>query len=129
MECSSIVSGSNNIIGSGPTRKSSPDVVKVLVLYCCINRSLFAHAVRRKRADEHVFQQIIDNIAWLGHVRLVLRSDNEPAILALVTEALRGLRVQLMDLEPVSSEVSAPYDPETSGAAEAAVQNVKNSAR
>ena len=79
--------------------ESSSDVVQVLITYCSLTRSVFAHAVRRKGADEHVVQQIIDNTAWLGHVRLVLRSDNEPAILALVTEALRGLRVQLMDLE------------------------------
>ena len=82
-----------------------------------------------KGADEHVVQQIIDNIAWLGHVRLVLRSDNEPAILALFAEALRGLRVQLMDLESVSSEGTVPYDPQTNGAVEVAVRNVKNSVR
>ena len=59
----------------------------------------------------------------------MLRSDNEPAILAQVTEALRGLRVQLMGLESVSSEGTAPYDPQTTGAVEVAVQNVKNSVR
>ena len=83
---------------------SSADIMKVVVLYCSLTRLVFAPAFRRKGADEHVVQQIVDNIAWLGHVRLVLRSDNELAILALVTQALRGLRVQLMDLESVSSE-------------------------
>ena len=48
----------------------------------------FAHAARRKADDGHVVQRIIDNIAWLGHVRLVLWSDTERAILALVIEGL-----------------------------------------
>ena len=68
--------------------ESSPDIDEVLVIYCSLTRSAFAHAIRRKGADEHVVQQIIDNIAWLGHVRLVLWSDTERAILALVTEGL-----------------------------------------
>ena len=51
---------------------------------------------------KHAVQQINDDTAWLGNVRLVLRSDNEPAIFALVTEALRGLRAQLIDLALVS---------------------------
>ena len=103
------------------------DVTKVLVLYCSLTRCVFAHAVRRKGADEHVVQQIVDDIAWIGHVRLVLRSDNEPAMLALVTEALRGLRVQIVGLDTVASEGSVPYDPQTNGAVEVAVRNVKNS--
>ena len=102
-------------------------VTKVLVMYCSLSRAVFAHAVRRKGADEQVVQQIVDDIAWLGHTRLVLRSDNEPAMLALVSEALKVVRMQLVDIATVSSEGSVPYDPQTNGAVEVAVRNVKSS--
>lgn len=49
----------------------------------------------------------------------MLRSDNEPAMLALIADALRGLRVEL-DLETVAAEGSFPYDPQTNGAAKVA---------
>ena len=106
---------------------TSADVTEALVLYYCLARSVFARAFWRKGADRHVVQQIADDIAWLGHVRLVLWSNSEPAILALVTEALRGLRVLPLDPAAVSSEGLVACDPHTNGAVEVAVRNVKNS--
>ena len=105
------------------------EVLKILVLYDSFSKAVFAHAIRRKGAEPYVVQCVVDNISWIGHVRLTLKSDNEPAILALVTEALRGLRVQMDELQSISAEGSVPYDPQTNGAAEAAVKNVKQSVR
>lgn len=68
----------------------------------------------------------MNDIAWLGYTRLLLRSDIEPAMLALISDALRGLRVQLLDIETVAAEGSVPYDPQTNGAAEAAVKLVRS---
>ena len=59
----------------------------------------------------------------------MLRSENEPPILAVVTEAIRGLCIQLMDRESVSSEGSVPYDPQTDGAVGVDVPNAKNCVR
>ena len=105
------------------------DVLKILVVFDSSTKCVFAHAVRRKGAEAHVVQQIVDDISWIGHTRLVLRSDNEPAILALITDALRGLRVQMDGLDTVAAEGSVPYDPQTNGAVESAVKNIKQSLR
>ena len=105
----------------------SDEVIKVIVIYDSSTKCVFAHAVRRKGAEAHVVQQVVDDISWIGHTRLVLRSDNEPAILALVNEALRGLRVQMEEIDTVAAEGSVPYDPQTNGAAESAVKNIKQS--
>ena len=48
---------------------------------------------------------------------------------ALIGESLKGLRVQILDLEQVASEGSVPYDPQTNGAAEVAVKLAKASLR
>ena len=105
------------------------EVLKILVMYDSSTKCVFAHAVRRKGAEAHVVQQIVDDISLIGHTRLVLRSDNEPAMLALITDALKGLRIQLEDLASVAAEGSVPYDPQTNGAVESAVKNVKQSLR
>ena len=72
-------------------------------------------------------EQICDDIVWLGHAKVIIRSDNEPAIVQLVTEALKVLKVS--GLDQASAEGSVPYDPQTNGAAEAAVRLVKGQCR
>ena len=44
----------------------------------------------------------MNDILWLGHTKGVLKSDNEPAILKLLIESLKELRVN--GLERVMSE-------------------------
>ena len=103
-------------------RDDHPDVMKGLVIYSSADKGVFSHAIPRKGADPYVVQCIVNDIAWLGHTRMVLRSDNEPAMSALIAEALRGLRVQLLDVDAVAAEGAVPYDPQTNGAAEVAVK-------
>ena len=47
--------------------------------------------------------------------------------MALVGDALKGLRTQLLD--SAAAEVSVPYDPQTAGAAEVSVKNLKGQVR
>ena len=105
------------------------DVLKVLVAYDSATGSLFAHAVPRKGPDEqgYIVDQIVADVLWLGHAKVVIRTDNEPAILKLVLEALKALKVAGVD--QASSEGSVPYDPQTNGAAESAVGSVKGMMR
>ena len=52
--------------------------------------------------------------------RVMLKNDNEPAILKLLIESLRELRVN--GLEQVMSENPPEYDPQSNGMAESAVK-------
>ena len=68
-----------------------------------------------------------EDIEFAGHTRVILRSDNEPALLQVVSDALEGLRIQ--NLDGATSEGSVPYDPQTAGAAEVTVRNLKGQIR
>ena len=47
------------------------EVLKILVMYDSSTKCVFADTVRRKGAEAHVVQQIVDDISWIGHTRLV----------------------------------------------------------
>ena len=94
----------------------------MLVIYDSFSRAPFAIAVPRKGASEFVVKAVVAIVVWLGHSRVTVRTDNEPAIVAMIGEALKGLKVNLMD---AAAEGSVPYDPQTNGAAESAVRMAK----
>ena len=77
--------------------------------------------------DKFAAKRIVDDIVYLGHTRVILRSDNEPALVALVGDAFKGLRILLLD--SAAAEGSVPYDPQTAGAAEVFVKNIKGQVR
>ena len=96
--------------------------LKVLVIYDSFSKAICAIAVPRKGADEFVVKTVVATIVWLGHSRVTVRADNEKAIVAMIGEALKGLKVNLID---AAAEGSVPYDPQTNGAAESAVRLAK----
>ena len=100
----------------------------VLAGMCSATQALFAFAVPRKGvdADGYAARSLADNVTWLGHSRVALRSDNEPAIVKLVATATNLLKLEGVD---VTVEGSVPYDPQSNGAAESAVKRVKGSVR
>ena len=55
--------------------------LKVLVAYCSATGSMFAHAVPSKGVDEegYIVEQLKQDVLWLGHSKVIIRSDNEPA--------------------------------------------------
>ena len=40
--------------------------------------------------DKFAAERIVEDIVYLGHTRVILRSDNKPALLLLVSDALKG---------------------------------------
>ena len=77
------------LIDSGVEESST---LKVLVVYDSATNALFVHAVPCKGANDFVVKSVVDCIAWLGHSRVVLRADGDPAMKAIIFEALKGLR-------------------------------------
>ena len=62
---------------------------------------------------------------WLGHTKVILKADGEPAMRALVRDALKVLRIDVSDLQQASEEHSPEYDSKSNGAAEAAIRRVR----
>ena len=60
---------------------------------------------------------------WLGYSKVLLKSDNEPAILKLLEESLKSLKI--CGLDQASAEHPPPYDSQSNGAVEAAVKQVR----
>ena len=73
--------------------------VKVIVAYCSGLRSPFVHVVLSKATsmDKFAAERIVEDIVHLGHTRVIIQSDNEPALLLLVGDALKGFRIQQLD--------------------------------
>ena len=105
------------------------EAIKILVVHDSKRKALFAHCIPMKGIDEKRFSVncIVDDVAWLGYSRVLLKADNERPIAKLVAEALKGLRIS--GLDQASNEGSVPYDPQTNGAAESGVRLVKASFR
>ena len=104
--------------------------VCVLVAKCSATQCLFAHIVPQKGVDSdgYAVEQLKKDILWLGHAKVVIRSDNEPAILRMVDKVTQALRAS-GGIESASSEGSVPYDPQTNGMAEGAVRLIKGQFR
>ena len=92
----------------------------VLARMFSATRALFAHAVPQKGVDANCYaaKMISDSIAWLGHARVAVRSDNEPAIVKLVTVATNLLKLSEAN---ATNGGPPPYDPQASRAAKLAV--------
>ena len=57
--------------------------------------------------------------------RIVIKSDGENAIKAIVEDALKAIRVQVVDMEQVTSERPPPYDSKSNGFIENAVKGMR----
>ena len=102
----------------------------VMVAKCSATQCLFAHTVPRKGVDDdgYIVERLRKDIAWLGHSKVMLRSDNEPAILKVMEKVAKAARAS-GGVDAVSCEGSVPYDPQTNGMAEGAVGIVKGQFR
>ena len=98
---------------------------KLLVVRDSKSKAVFGHVVPVKGIDEKGFSvdAVVDCVQWLGYSRVVLKSDNEPAIVVLLQESLRQLKVH--GLDQVMAENSPEYDPQANGNAEVGVKLLK----
>ena len=65
---------------------SDPTALKLLVVNDTTRKAVFAHAVPRKGIDEKRFSvdMVVADVLWLGYSKVLLKSDNEPAIVKLL---------------------------------------------
>ena len=78
----------------------------ILVVKDTKSRCIFAHAVRRKGADEdgYAVARLVEDIKWLGYTKVIPKSDCEGAILRLMQEALKAIKTEATGPEEVSFE-------------------------
>ena len=103
--------GDKGEISSEEQADTEEGSIKVLVIRDSLSKALFAVAVPKKGVDEKGFSvaAVVDAVKWLGYVKVMLKTDNEPAILKLLSEAVRELRIQ--DVTQAMTENLPEYDP------------------
>jgi hypothetical protein len=68
---------------------------------------------------------VLGGLEWLGHTRLIMKSDNEPAVKALVSRVIELVKVECKDFDQISKEQSAAYDSQSNGGTEVGVRLVR----
>jgi hypothetical protein len=114
------------------TKKQHQDaaiLLKILVIKDAMSRTICAHAVPCKGvgSDRYAVESLKRDILWLGYSRVTLKSDNEQAFLALMAEALRAVKVEMVD--QASESHPADYDSKRNGSVENAVKLVQGMLR
>ena len=84
--------------------------LKVLVAECGATKSPFAHAASRRGADQDgdIVEQFKQHVLWLGHAKVMIRSDNEPAMVQFIETVLAAQHTAGFSS---AGEGSVPYDP------------------
>ena len=106
--------------------RSEGEVLKCLIVRCYSTKNIWGHVVPVKGADEDDFAVncAVEDILWLGHTKLILKGDNEPALQALIARSLDVLRIKTADddsVTTISKEDPAPYDSQGNGGIEVGV--------
>ena len=102
---------------------ATPDIMTLLVVREDRFKSYAATAVQRKGVVDNVVAYVVGFVRSLGYRRLILQSDNEPAILALKKEVRRQLDIEVVERE------SPPYDHQGNGFVEVGCREIKRQCR
>ena len=100
---------------------------KILVVKDTNGKAIFAHVIHKKgvESDGYSVTRLIEDVQWLGYRRIMLKTDNEPAILQLLREAIKGIKTELVDMDQVGEEHPPAYDSRSNGSIENAVKQVQ----
>ena len=103
------------------------DVAKYLLVRCFLSKSVFSHLVPQKGLDERnvACDFVLGDLEWLGHTRIILKSDNEPAVQALVNRVIELAKIECKDFVQLTKEQSAAYDSQSNGGTEVGVMLVR----
>ncbi len=108
------------------TARREGRLVKCLIIRCYATKNIFGHVVPvREDEDELVKNWICSAAAWLGHSRILLKSDGEPYLVSIVKRALETINCEVKDVESAGIERSHPYDSKSNGATEIGVKIIR----
>ena len=102
------------------------DIIKCLLVRCFNSKNIFAHVVPQKGDDEEGYCAglVVNDVLWLGHTCVILKSDNEAAVLALRRRAARSLKLA-EHMKNVQEESPAAYDSQSNGGTEVGVRIIR----
>ena len=106
-------------------------IMKCIAIRCHESKAVFAHSVPVKGRDEdnYVAELVATDVQFMGHVKVILKTDNEPALLALATDALLNIRVDAQkdesSLQSVSLEHSAEHESQSNGGTECGIRAIR----
>ena len=80
----------------------------------------------RKELDDKGFilRCVADDVAWLGYSRVLLKSENDPAIVAVLKETLKAVHVDGI-VDQALEDRPPPYDSQSNRLVESAVKSVR----
>ena len=98
------------VVSEGDPGWDNDEALTLLIVKDSKSRAVFVHAVPKKVVDGKrcSVNVVVDDVLWLGHAKVMLKSDDEPAIVKLLKEALATLKVSGVD--QVGEEHLPPYD-------------------
>ena len=90
----------------------SGKIVKCVIVRWTSTKVIFGHCIPYKGAgeDQYVANLVVQAVEWLGHTRLILKSDNEPALHTLVEQSLEEIRIKVRGVAQISTEHPPRYD-------------------
>ena len=72
---------------------------------------------------------ITSGVAFMGHIKLLLKSDNEPALLALARGALLAIKCQVLadesPVEKISIERAPEHESQSNGGTECGIRQLR----
>ena len=74
-------------------------LIKVLLVKDVKSKAVFAHVVRHKgiEDDEYAVRRLVEDVAWLGYSKVILKCDGERAIVKLLKEGLKRIKTEVTD--------------------------------
>ena len=72
--------------------------------------------------QNYAVERLKRDILWLGHNKIILKTDNEHAILSVLRNTLKALRIE--GLESSQESHPAAYDPSSNGSTEIACRTI-----
>ena len=106
-------------------------LIKCFIMRCTGAKIIFGHCVPCKGAgeDQYVASLVVKNVEWLGHTRLILKADNEPALRILVEQSLEEIRIKVRGVAQISTEHPPRYDSQSNGGVETGVRILRSQFR
>ncbi len=103
------------------------EIIKCIAVRCTSSKAIFGHVVPCKGLDEEgwVADTVVQDVAWLGHTKVIVKADSEPSLQALIKRVLEVARVECPEIQNLSKEAPPTYDSQANGGIETGVRLIR----